>query len=99
MVIQIVRALDGDSSLEDLNEKAGKNATTNFGGASGTASGLYDTRAYNADMMKFRQMVMTSQEFNSSEYGGTSDYGLHPSDTSSEFSSDYNHSGAQKQAK
>ncbi|XP_055827570.1 proline-rich receptor-like protein kinase PERK4 [Solanum dulcamara] len=96
---QIVRALDGDSSLEDLNEKASKNNTANFGGASGPASDLYDTRAYNADMMKFRQMVMTSQDFNSSEYGGTSDYGLHPSDTSSEFSSDYNHSGPHKQVK
>ncbi|WMV18131.1 hypothetical protein MTR67_011516 [Solanum verrucosum] len=95
----ILRALDGDSSLEDLNEKAGKNNTANFGGASGPASDLYDTCAYNADMVKFRQMVMTSQDMNSSEYGNTSDYGLHPSDTSSEFSSDYNHSGAHKQAK
>ncbi|KAJ8558377.1 hypothetical protein K7X08_005143 [Anisodus acutangulus] len=93
---QIVRALDGDSSLEDLNEKPGKNNTANFG-ASGPASDIYDTRAYNADMMKFRQMVMTNQDFNSSEYGATSDYGLHPSETSSEFSSDYNHSGAHKQ--
>lgn len=99
MIIQILRALDGDSSLEDLNEKAGKNNTANFGGASGPASDLYDTCAYNADMVKFRQMVMTSQDMNSSEYGNTSDYGLHPSDTSSEFSSDYNHSGAHKQAK
>ncbi|PHU19393.1 Proline-rich receptor-like protein kinase PERK5 [Capsicum chinense] len=96
--IIIVRALDGDASLEDLNEKAGKN-TTNFGGASGPPTDIYDTRAYNADMMKFRQMVMTSKEFNRSEYGGTSDYGLHASDTSSEFSSDYNHSGVHKQAK
>ncbi|KAG5614321.1 hypothetical protein H5410_014145 [Solanum commersonii] len=95
----ILRALDGDSSLEDLNEKAGKNNTANFGGASGPASDLYDTCAYNADMVKFRQMVMTSQDMNSSEYGNTSDYGLHPSDTSSEFSSDYNHSGAHKQEK
>ncbi|KAK6793468.1 hypothetical protein RDI58_006921 [Solanum bulbocastanum] len=96
---QILRALDGDSSLEDLNEKAGKNNTANFSGASGPASDLYDTCAYNADMVKFRQMVMTSQDMNSSEYGNTSDYGLHPSDTSSEFSSDYNHSGTHKQAK
>ncbi|KAK4366346.1 hypothetical protein RND71_014226 [Anisodus tanguticus] len=88
MIYQIVRALDGDSSLEDLNEKPGKNNTANFG-ASGPASDIYDTRAYNADMMKFRQMVMTNQDFNSSEYGATSDYGLHPSETSSEFSSHY----------
>lgn len=94
---QIVRALDGDSSLEDLNEKPGKN-TANFG--NGAASDIYDTRAYNADMMKFRQMVMTSQDFNSSEYGATSDYGLNPSSSSSEFSSEYGYSGGhQKQTK
>nr|XP_016446480.1 PREDICTED: proline-rich receptor-like protein kinase PERK1 isoform X1 [Nicotiana tabacum] len=94
---QIVRALDGDSSLEDLNEKPGKN-TANFG--NGAASDIYDTRAYNADMMKFRQMVMTSQDFNSSEYGATSDYGLNPSSSSSEFSSEYGNSGGhQKQTK
>lgn len=94
---QIVRALDGDSSLEDLNEKTGKN-TANFG--NGAASDIYDTRAYNADMMKFRQMVMTSQDFNSSEYGATSDYGLNPSSSSSEFSSEYGNSGGhQKQTK
>ncbi|MCD9560135.1 Proline-rich receptor-like protein kinase perk4 [Datura stramonium] len=97
----IVRALDGNSSLEDLNEKNAKNNNNNNNTAnlSGAASDIYDTRAYNADMVKFRQMVMTSQEFNSSEYGATSEYGLHPSDTSSEFNSDNHHSGAQKEAK
>ncbi|CAN4116801.1 unnamed protein product [Withania somnifera] len=95
---QIVHALDGDASLKELNDKPGKNHTANFGGASVAPADLYDTRAYNADMIKFRQMVMTSKEV--SGYGGTSDYGLHPSDiSSSEFSSDYNHSEDHKQAK
>lgn len=73
---QIVRALEGDSSLDDLNEgvKPGQSGLYN---PSGTQ--MYDTRAYNADMLKFKKMVMSSQEFNSSEYGNTSEYGLNPS--------------------
>ncbi|KAH6807903.1 Protein kinase superfamily protein [Perilla frutescens var. frutescens] len=74
---QIVRALEGDSSLDDLNEgvKPGQSGLYNPNG--GTQ--MYDTRAYNADMLKFKKMVMTSEEFNSSEYGTTSEYGLNPS--------------------
>lgn len=83
MNYQIVRALEGDSSLEDLNEgvKPGQSAAYNPNGKTGTSA--YDTGAYNADMMKFRKMVMSSQEFNSSEYGDTSEYGLNPSASSS----------------
>lgn len=83
--MKIVRALEGDSSLDDLNEgvKPGQSAIYNPNG--GTE--MYDTRAYNADMMKFKKMVMASGEFNSSEYGNTSEYGLNPSVSSS--SSDY----------
>lgn len=62
---QIARALDGDSSLDDLDDgKAGQG--TNLNGSTQS----YGTGAYNADMIKFRQMVMSSQEFLSSEYGG-----------------------------
>lgn len=80
---QIVRALEGDSSLEDLNEgvKPGQSAAYSPNGQTSTAA--YDTGAYNADMMKFRKMVMSSQEFNSSEYGETSEYGVNPSASSS----------------
>ncbi|XP_073141742.1 proline-rich receptor-like protein kinase PERK15 [Henckelia pumila] len=78
---QIVRALDGNSLLEDLNEgvKPGQSAPFNPRGNIES----YDTGAYNADMMKFRKMVMTSQDSNSSEYGATSEYGLNPSSSSS----------------
>ncbi|KAI3462496.1 hypothetical protein Pfo_019159 [Paulownia fortunei] len=77
---QIERALEGESSLEDLNEgvKPGQSRVYNPTG-NGEA---YDTCAYNADMMKFKKMVMSSQEFNSSEYGTTSEYGLNPSSSS-----------------
>ncbi|KAL8477225.1 hypothetical protein ACS0TY_029498 [Phlomoides rotata] len=51
---QIVRALDGNLSLEDLNEGV-------KGGGDGTGgNNPYDTKAYNADIMKFRMMVMSS---------------------------------------
>lgn len=79
---QIARALEGDSSLEDLNEgvKPGQSAVYN---PNGNGEGAYDTGAYNADMVKFRKMVMSSQDFNSSDYG-TSEYGLNASSSSSE---------------
>ncbi|KAA8531863.1 hypothetical protein F0562_006420 [Nyssa sinensis] len=90
---QIVRALEGESSLEDLNE-----STVKTGQQSSVINpnGGYDTGAYNADMMKFRKMVLSSQEFNSSEYGATSEYGLNPS-TSSSDSREMPHSGIQRQ--
>ena len=64
---QIVRALDGDSSLEDLNEGVKPGQSTVFNPTGG--SEVYDTRAYNADMLKFKKMVMASGEFTSGEYG------------------------------
>ncbi|CAA2961157.1 proline-rich receptor-like protein kinase PERK1 [Olea europaea var. sylvestris] len=78
---QIERALDGDASLEDLND-GGKTAHgTPYNNPTGNTE-TYNTVAYNADMMKFRKMVMSSQEFTSSEYGETSEYGLNPSSSS-----------------
>ncbi|KAG8373704.1 hypothetical protein BUALT_Bualt11G0052400 [Buddleja alternifolia] len=79
---QIVRALDGDSSLEDLNEGVKPGQSTVYNPNGNTEK--YDTCAYNADMTKFRKMVMSSQEFNSSEYEATSDYGLNPSSSSND---------------
>ncbi|KAG8384016.1 hypothetical protein BUALT_Bualt04G0074300 [Buddleja alternifolia] len=77
---QIVRTLEGASSLEDLDEgvKPGQSAAYN----PNNNREVYDTGAYNADMMKFKKMVMTSQD--SSEYGATSEYGLNPSSSSSD---------------
>ncbi|OIT06379.1 PREDICTED: proline-rich receptor-like protein kinase PERK5 [Nicotiana attenuata] len=76
---QIVRALDGDSSLEDLSDRSKPSES----------SVSYDTGAYNADMIKFRKMVIPSQEFDSSEYGATSEYGLNPSSSSSSDSGEF----------
>lgn len=44
--------------------------TPSFAASSGAAQ-AYDTAMYNADMMKFRKMVMTIQEFNNGEHGNT----------------------------
>uniref|UniRef100_A0A2C9UB35 non-specific serine/threonine protein kinase n=1 Tax=Manihot esculenta TaxID=3983 RepID=A0A2C9UB35_MANES len=79
---QVVRALEGDVALSDLNEgiRPGHSSVYSYG------SSDYDTSQYNEDMKKFRKMALGSQEYGaSSEYSGpTSDYGLYPSGSSSE---------------
>ncbi|KAK0571544.1 hypothetical protein LWI29_017810 [Acer saccharum] len=81
---QIVRALEGDVSLSDLNEgiRPGQsNVYSSYG------SSDYDTMQYNEDLKKFRKVALSSQEYGaSSEYSGpnTSEYGLYPSGSSSE---------------
>uniref|UniRef100_A0A2P2IUC2 non-specific serine/threonine protein kinase n=1 Tax=Rhizophora mucronata TaxID=61149 RepID=A0A2P2IUC2_RHIMU len=79
---QVVRALEGDVSLSDLNEgiKPGHSSIYSYG------SSDYDTSQYKEDMKKFRKMALGSQEYGaSSEYSGpTSEYGLYPSGSSSE---------------
>ncbi|XP_057964692.1 proline-rich receptor-like protein kinase PERK4 [Malania oleifera] len=76
---QIVRALEGDALLEDLNDgvKPGQSSMYSSNGSSD-----YDTSAYNADMKKFRKVALTSQEYTSSDFGATSEYGLNPSSSS-----------------
>lgn len=80
---QIVRALEGDASLSDLNEGIRPGHSTLY---SSYGSSDYDTSQYNEDMKKFRKMALGSQEYGaSSEYSGpTSEYGLYPSGSSSE---------------
>ncbi|MCD7465629.1 hypothetical protein HAX54_001644 [Datura stramonium] len=75
---QIVRALDGDSSLEDMSDGTKPGAFGSSGSSELTI--LMHTML---DLIKFRKMVMSTQEFDSSEYGATSDYGLNPSSSSS----------------
>ncbi|XP_021275118.1 proline-rich receptor-like protein kinase PERK4 [Herrania umbratica] len=66
---QIVRALEGDSSLDDLNEgiKPGHSAVYSSG-----VSSEYSASSYNADLKKFRQLALSSQEFGGSEDGTSS---------------------------
>lgn len=82
---QIVRALEGDVSLSDLNEGIRPGHSTVY---SSYGSSDYDTSQYNDDMKKFRKMALGTQEYGgSSEYSTgipTSEYGLNPSGSSSE---------------
>lgn len=81
---QIVRALEGDVSLENLTEgvKPGHSSMFSSGGSS-----EYDMGAYNADMARFRKMALGTQELGSTNGGPTSEYGLNPSSSSSGDSS------------
>lgn len=92
---QIVRALEGDVSLEDLNEGVKPGQSSYFGGGNSSSSD-YDASSYSADMKKFRKMALDSQNFASSEYGATSEYGLNPS-SSSESSGEIGRKGSRLQ--
>ncbi|KAL2905582.1 Proline-rich receptor-like protein kinase PERK4 [Bienertia sinuspersici] len=88
---QICRALEGDVSLDDLNNEGAKVRQGSM--PSSSEGSEYDTRAYSADLKKFRQMAFATQDFASSEYGGTtSEYGLNTSTTSSESSKEMHNS-------
>ncbi|KAK7272694.1 hypothetical protein RJT34_29466 [Clitoria ternatea] len=83
---QVVRALEGDVSLADLNEGIRPGHSTMY---SSHESSDYDTTQYKEDMKKFRKMALGTQEYGaSSEYSAaTSEYGLNPSGSSSEAGS------------
>lgn len=66
-----MRALEGDSSLDDLNDGVRPGQSSAFS-ASNTST-EYSATSYNADMKKFRQLALGSQDFASSDYGGSSD--------------------------
>ncbi|XP_050367346.1 proline-rich receptor-like protein kinase PERK1 [Argentina anserina] len=87
---QVVRALEGDVSLSDLNEgiRPGHSNLYSSQGSSDYDSRPYDTKQRNLDLINHRKMALESQEYGaSSEYSGgrtTSEYGLNPSGSSSE---------------
>ncbi|KAJ6413129.1 hypothetical protein OIU84_006018 [Salix udensis] len=67
---QVVRALEGDVLLDDLNEGTKPGQSSIFSGSNGSSD--YDASSYNADMKRFRQVALNSQEFGSSEHGTSS---------------------------
>lgn len=71
--------MEGDVSLDDLNEGIKAAQSSNFS-SSGSENG---GSSYITDMKKFKKMASASNEYGSSEYGATSDYGLNPSSSSS----------------
>ncbi|KAI3775512.1 hypothetical protein L1987_50091 [Smallanthus sonchifolius] len=79
---QVVRALEGDVSLSDLNDGIRPGNSSVYGSH---GSSDYDAGQYNEDMIKLRKMALGTQEYASSEYSRpTSEYGLYPSGSSSE---------------
>ncbi|KAL5219800.1 hypothetical protein ABZP36_024513 [Zizania latifolia] len=73
---QVVRALEGDVSLDDLNEGVRPGHSRFLGSYS---SSEYDTGHYNEDLKKFRRMAFGSGGLESSQQTPTSDYGQNPS--------------------
>ncbi|XP_021286380.1 proline-rich receptor-like protein kinase PERK5 [Herrania umbratica] len=80
---QIVRALEDDVSMDDLNDAMRPGQSSRF---SSMASYDYDTNAHGIDMKKIRKMALDCQDYGSSDYGNTSEYGLNPSSSSSDSS-------------
>ncbi|XP_078428201.1 proline-rich receptor-like protein kinase PERK15 [Wolffia australiana] len=79
-VSQIVRVLEGDITLDDLNEGLLPGQSSVYG-----SSADYDRGQYSEDMRRFRKLALGSQEYTSSEYSApTSQYGLNASISSGE---------------
>ncbi|KAL2555196.1 Proline-rich receptor-like protein kinase PERK5 [Forsythia ovata] len=80
---QVVRALEGNVSLSDLNEGIRPGHSSVY---SSYGSSDYDAMQYNEDMKKFRKIALASQEYGSTDQysNPTSEYGLNPSVSSSE---------------
>ncbi|XP_006343065.1 proline-rich receptor-like protein kinase PERK15 isoform X2 [Solanum tuberosum] len=79
---QIVRALEGNLPLDELNDglRPGHSGIHESYGSSD-----FDAVQYKEDLKKFRKMALESQTHNSSECSGpTSEFGPHPSGSSSE---------------
>jgi hypothetical protein len=79
---QVVRALEGDTTLEDLNDGT-KPGHSRFMGS--YTSSDYESSSYNENMKQFRKIAFQSNDYQSSQYSApTSEYGLNPSGSSSE---------------
>ncbi|KDP37232.1 hypothetical protein JCGZ_06288 [Jatropha curcas] len=79
---QIVRALEGNMSLDDLSDGITPGNSMIY---ESYGSSDYNSSQYTKDLKKFRKIALESQEVASSEYSGvTSEYGLHHSSTSTE---------------
>lgn len=63
--MQIVRALEGDVSLEDLNEGMRPGQSMMF-----SSSSDYESSSYNNNMRRIRKMALASPEY-SGDYSGT----------------------------
>ncbi|PIM97420.1 Serine/threonine protein kinase [Handroanthus impetiginosus] len=83
---QIIRALEGNLPLDDLNEgiQPGHSMIYDSHGSSDFDAN-YNTTQYREDLIKFRKMALESVELTTSECSGpTSEFGHQPSGSSSE---------------
>ncbi|GLT80003.1 hypothetical protein SLA2020_514660 [Shorea laevis] len=68
---QIVRALEGGSSLlDDLNEGVKPGQSTFFGSSGATSD--YSQSSYNADLKRFRELALSGEECNNNDHGTSS---------------------------
>ncbi|KAF3340144.1 proline-rich receptor-like protein kinase PERK4 [Carex littledalei] len=74
---QIVRALEGDVSLEDLNEGVKPGQSMFF-----SSSSDYDSGSYTSNINRLRKVALDSTEY-TNDYTNTSEYGLNLSESSS----------------
>ncbi|WVZ72916.1 hypothetical protein U9M48_021300 [Paspalum notatum var. saurae] len=84
---QVVRALEGDVSLDDLNEGVRPGHSRFMGSYSSSSASEYDTKQYKEDLKKFRKMALGGEGSgvqSSSQQTPTSEYGQDPSVSSSE---------------
>ncbi|XP_020580366.1 proline-rich receptor-like protein kinase PERK1 [Phalaenopsis equestris] len=75
---QIARALEGDSSLDDLNEGVRPGQSVLFSSGSD-----YDSGSYASNISRLRRTVFESNDISQEYSGRTSDYGRNPSTSSS----------------
>nr|CAB3471701.1 unnamed protein product [Digitaria exilis] len=81
---QVVRALEGDVSLDDLNEGV-RPGHSRFIGSYGSSASDYDTNQYRDDLKKFRKIALGGSGVQSSSQHTptTSEHGQNPSAASS----------------
>ncbi|RWW77414.1 hypothetical protein BHE74_00014430 [Ensete ventricosum] len=70
--------LEGDVSLEDLNEGVKPGQSTVF-----NSSSDYDSASYSSNMRRFRKLALESDDYSNEFSGAASDYGLNPSESGS----------------
>jgi hypothetical protein len=86
-LIQVVRALEGDVSLDDLNEGVRPGHSRFMGSYSSSSASDYDTNQYKEDLKKFRKMALgggSGGVQSGSQEAPTSEYGRNPSASSSD---------------
>jgi serine/threonine protein kinase len=89
---QIVRALEGNICLEDLNEGIRPGQSTIYGSHDSID---YDNAQYKEDLKKFTKMALESQIQVTDCSGPTSEFGQHPSGSTTDTQDNHSSTGSQ----